>query len=213
MAAKKVETVALEVKAPNFREIHFKIRGIEPLVQNAFPEKVRQQMQADQEAGRAKKKVREPKDFNVNYMAARHLSTEGWDGLPAMSLKHAMVGACRTVPGMTMVLTKVAVRVLGDGYDKAEPWTHLVKITKGEPVMTVMPTRNANGMPDLRARPMWAPGWEATVRVQYDADLFKPEHITNLMMRAGIQGGVGEGRMSSPKSVGMGWGSFEIVKD
>jgi hypothetical protein len=46
--------------------------------------------------------------------------------------------------------------------------------------------------------------------VRFDADQFTLRDIANLLLRAGMQVGVGEGRPDSKKSCGMGWGTFEI---
>ena len=35
--------------------------------------------------------------------------------------------------------------------------------------------------------------------------------VRNLLVRAGVQVGIGEGRPYSKKSYGMGWGTFEVV--
>jgi hypothetical protein len=69
-------------------------------------------------------------------------------------------------------------------------------------------------MPDLRVRAMWDTGWEAKVRVKYDADILSLDSLKYLLTRAGVQVGIGEGRADSTKSdgAGMGWGSFEVVK-
>jgi hypothetical protein len=60
---------------------------------------------------------------------------------------------------------------------------------------------------------MWEPGWEATVRIRFDADLFTITDVANLLRRAGLQVGVGEGRPDSKKSAGMGWGIFDISEN
>ncbi len=77
--------------------------------------------------------------------------------------------------------------------------------------MDVRPGRNANGGVDLRARPMWPEGWRANVTFRWDADQFSATDVANLLARAGIQVGVGEGRPDSKMSAGVGWGQFEIA--
>ena len=96
-----------------------------------------------------------------------------------------------------------------DGFDKDDQ-TPLVKITKGSPVYCEHYVRNETGVVDLRARPMWREGWEAIVRIRFDADQFTAEDIANLLSRTGLQVGIGEGRPDSKKSCGMGWGLFEL---
>jgi hypothetical protein len=47
--------------------------------------------------------------------------------------------------------------------------------------------------------------------VSFDADQFALGDIGNLLVRVGMQVGIGEGRPDSKKSAGMGWGLFEVV--
>jgi hypothetical protein len=58
---------------------------------------------------------------------------------------------------------------------------------------------------------MWRPGWEAKVRIRFDGDQFTLTDVTNLLMRVGLQVGIGEGRPDSKMSTGMGWGMFEVL--
>jgi hypothetical protein len=52
--------------------------------------------------------------------------------------------------------------------------------------------------------------WHAFVRVRHDSDMFSAADITNLMVRVGMQVGIGEGRPDSKNSAGMGWGTFDL---
>ena len=85
-----------------------------------------------------------------------------------------------------------------------------MRITKGEPVYHEAIVSLPNGSPDIRARPMWREGWEAVVRIRFDGDQFTTSDVANLLARAGMQVGVGEGRPDSSKSAGMGWGLFRV---
>jgi len=204
-------TKEVTISAPNFQFVEFKIKGIAPYVQNAFSKKIRDQMIDTQKAGSTARKgsKREPKDFELAYEQSKHISEEGWLGIPAGAFRKAMISACRIV-GFKMTLAKLSVFVLEDGFDKNDDQP-LVKITKGEPYQQNSMVRVAMDAPDIHARAHWKAGWEATVRVRYDADMFTAEDIANLMMRVGLQVGIGEGRPDSKKSAGMGWGLFEIV--
>mgnify|MGYP001580518047 FL=1 len=57
---------------------------------------------------------------------------------------------------------------------------------------------------------MWREGWEARVRIRYDGDQFSLADVSNLLARAGLQVGVGEGRADSKNSAGIGWGFFAM---
>jgi len=109
-----------------------------------------------------------------------------------------------------MTFAKLSVFVEPDGFDAADG-TPLVRIN-GEPHIHEASVRNESGVADIRWRPMWDEGWSATVRVKWDEDQFSATDIMNLMLRAGLQVGIGEGRPDSPKSNGLGWGQFEVVE-
>jgi hypothetical protein len=107
-----------------------------------------------------------------------------------------------------MTIAKLAFFIEADGYNS--DGTPLIRITKGKPEMFITPARNDNGSMDLRARPKWEPGWEAVVRIRYDANMFSRTDAVNLLARAGMQNGIHEGRPGSKMSSGMGWGLFAI---
>jgi hypothetical protein len=202
----------LVISPPNYKTAVFRIIGTKPLVMHRFSAKVQKEMEEKQMKGgpATKERKRKPKDFKLEYKESMHISKEGWHGIPVTAFRNAMVSACRLV-SFKMTIAKLAVEVEGDGYDIEEN-TPLVKIIKGKPFMHKGPVRNANGQPDIRARAMWNPGWEADVRVRYDADQFTLEDVANLMMRVGLQVGILEGRNDGKNGCGMGWGGF-ILSD
>lgn len=203
-------TQRIEIDAPNFQRAVFGIRGSSNLVINNFSQKAKQQIKDQQEKGStAKRGARVAKDFKADYEAAKHVSTEEWCGIPAPAFRDAMISACRIV-GFPMTQGKLGVFVVADGFEK-DTGKPLVKITKGEPQYFEAEVRLPNGSCDLRARPRWAPGWEAQVTIEYDAGMMSLKDITNLMMRVGKQVGLCEGRNDSKKSCGQGWGAFELL--
>jgi hypothetical protein len=212
MAKKRDEgqVAQLTIPAPNFQVASFTVVGTAPLVGNKFSARARAEMRAAMEAGSTSKKgkKREPKDFERAYQEAIHRSTEGWAGIPAPAFRNAMISACKTA-GFFMSRAKLALFILADGVD-ADDGTPLVRITKGEPRYAEHFVRNESGVCDLRPRPMWDPGWEAVVRVRFDAEQFTLLDVANLLARAGIQVGIGAGRPDSANSNGMGWGLFAI---
>lgn len=205
------ERTELVIKAPNLQIVEFQIRGTAPYVQHRFWKKA--SMMATQEAGSTNqsksRKARAPRDFNADYEQSKHVSTDGWAGIPAPAFRNALISACR-VAGFVMTRAKLSVFVLPDGFDA--DGTPLVKITKGKAQMHTGYAKNADGSVDIRARAMF-PKWECTVRVRYDGDQFTSTDVANLVERAGMQVGVGEGRPDSPKSAGMGWGTFTAGKE
>jgi hypothetical protein len=199
----------ITITAPNMRMVTFHIIGTAPLVISRFPAKAMQAMMEKQAAGstaRGKKK-RDAKDFDAAFNEARHISTDGWDGVHAGAFRSGMISACRLV-NFKMTLAKMSVFVEPHGFDRIDG-TPLVRILGPEPIRSDLPTRNATGVIDIRTRPMWRE-WEMDVTVRFDADQFTATDIANLMSRVGEQVGIGEGRADSKNSAGVGWGSFRI---
>jgi hypothetical protein len=199
----------VRIPEPNFKEAILVIEGTAPYVQHAFSQKARTKMEESQRAGARSKtrKTREARNFESDYEAAMHRSTEGWLGIPAPSFRNALISACKIV-GFVMTKAKLAVFIIADGIDVVDG-TPLVKI-EGEPRIHQSYARNESGVADLRWRPMWEK-WSAKVHIKWDADMFSAQDITNLMARAGGQVGIGEGRPDSPNSNGLGWGTFEVI--
>lgn len=208
-AGKKSASTAVTIKPPDIRTIQFDLLGTAPYVGNKFSTRAKDQIRKTQEAGSQAfiKRKREPKNFHRNYEEAKYTSSKGWNGISALAFKAAMISACR-ICGFKMTQAKLAIFVVPEDFDK-EDGTPLVKII-GKPEMHVGSARNESGVVDLRARPMWRK-WGAKLTVRYDNDVLSISDVTNLLMRAGLQVGVGEGRPDSKKSLtGMGWGTFEI---
>ncbi len=199
----------ITIKPPNFKTAEMAIVGTAPYVGNKFSHKALQEIHDIQiEGSTAKKgKKREPKDFQACYKNAKHVSTKGWVGIPAAAFRNAMISACRLC-GFQMTKAKLSVFIEADGYDATEG-TPLVEI-KGKAEYFEAPVRLATGVVDIRARPIWRE-WGATVRIRFDGDQFTLNDVTNLLARAGMQVGIGEGRPDSKDGFGMGWGLFRIA--
>lgn len=202
----------VNIAPPKFQTVTFRVIGTAPYVQQKFSEKAKQQMMDKQKSGQKSRKgaAREPKDFDGLYEQAQYKAREGWNGIPASAFRNAMISACRVV-GFKMTHAKLAVFIEADGFDR-EDASPLIKILKGEPRKHEGFVRNETGVADIRVRPMWEE-WEADVRVRFDADLFSVHDVANLLSRAGMQVGVGEGRPDSRNSAGLGWGTFRIQQE
>jgi len=212
-AAKRRDATERVVIEPlNFKVVNAKIRGTSLLVQNRFASRVIAgiaKVQGEGSVAKSRNK-REPKDFEMLWREAAHVMKDGTYGIPATAFRSAMIRACDAA-GYKMTKGKMSVFALADGYG-AEDGAPLVKITKGKPEMLVSPVRNKGGSMDIRPRPKWDEGWEATVRIKFDADQFSVQDVFNLLSRAGEQVGVCAGRPFSSRSDGCGWGTFEVVE-
>jgi len=206
---KKEDKARIEITAPNMGIALFKIIGTSPLMISSFTEKAINKMRAAQEAGsRAKsKKAREARDFEKDYRDAMHVSTDGWPGIAAGAFRTGMVDACRLV-GYPMTRAKLAIFIEADGLDSVVK-TPLVRII-GTPEMVIRAERNDDGSMDLRSRPSWTTWMINPLRVRFDQDMFSISAITNLLLRVGLQVGVGEGRPNSKNSTGIGYGLFSV---
>jgi hypothetical protein len=208
IAPAKSEISTVQITAPKIHTAEFKIVGTAPYIQLRFSEKAINAMREKHEAGSQanKKKAKEARDFNQDFIQAQHRSDDEWNGIPAAAFRNGMISACRLV-GFKMTLAKLSVFVLPDGFDKVDG-VPLIKIN-GKPESHIMHARNATGVCDLRVRAKFWP-WSAVVRIQYDADQFTATDAANLMTRVGTQVGIGEGRPDSKMSAGMGWGTFKL---
>lgn len=198
---------AVAIPPPNFQSAEFNLIGTAPLVINRFANKgVIMETQRAGSAAKNKRK-RDAKDFESLCDQAAHRSTEGWAGIHAAAFRNAMISACR-VAGFAMTKAKLSVFVNADGV--AEDGTPLVRIQGGDYEQNDSHVRNETGVIDIRSRPMWRE-WSVTLRVTWDGDQFTLSDVANLLQRAGLQVGIGEGRPDSKKSNGCGWGTFRVA--
>jgi hypothetical protein len=204
-----VQKKSVAISRPNFGHATFNIIGQDVLVIHRFSAKTKEQMKQKMETGKAasSKKNREAKQTDDLFNEARYVSAKGWDGFHAAALRNALISACRLV-GFKMTLAKMSIFVEADGYDKQEPQIPLIKII-GSPTKQEDMARVETGQPYVTVRAAYH-GWKAQVRIRFDQDQFTVEDVTNLLMRVGMQVGIGEGRPDSKNSAGMGWGLFTI---
>lgn len=205
MATQKETSIV--IKAPQMGTVEIPIRGIEPLVIARFSKKA-ELMAKMAEGGAAKnKKERKARDYDAEAQEAKHVSSEGWEGVAASSFRAASISACRLV-GFKMTLAKLSIFIVADGYDKEEG-SPLVRIY-GDAETYTAHTRNQTGVVDIRSRPMYKK-WGCMLKVRFDMEQFSVQDVYNLISRVGLQVGVGEGRPDSKSSAGLGYGIFEVV--
>ena len=208
---KKAETGIIEIKAPNFQRMEIPLIGTAPYVTNNMSPQSMEAMKKGMEGKKVDKKAkseRPAKDFKADYEGSIHRDRDaGWIGIPAAAFRASLIRACSGV-GIEMTRGRQAFFVEADGIDRdGKP---LVRIMKGEPAYFEALVKNSTGGSDLRARARFDIGWEALLRISYDADVYTETTVANLTLRAGMTVGVGAGRPFSSASAGCGWGTFTI---
>jgi hypothetical protein len=207
MSKKNQAVESVTVTAPNFQTAEFKIKGVAPYVQLRFSQKVKYQLLEKMATeGKASKGKRNVRDYEEEFLQSMYEGPKKERGIPAAAFRKAMVSACKTV-GFKMTLAKLSIFIEADFFDEHDG-TPLVKIS-GKPELAQHAVRNATGVVDIRTRAMWKT-WDASLKIRWDADQFNQNDIANLLMRVGMQVGIGEGRPDSKQSTGMGWGLFNL---
>ena len=196
------------INPPRMAVAEIAIRGIAPLVVARFSKKADMMAKMAEGGASKNKKDRKARDYEAEAREAKHISTDGWEGVCASAFRAASIDACRLV-GFKMTMARMSIFIEGDGYDRDEN-TPLVRLYGDEAITYTAHVRNMTGVADVRSRPMYKK-WGCVLRVRYDQDQFGAADVANLIARAGIQVGICEGRPKSKKSSGLGYGIFEIV--
>ena len=186
----------------------FRLHGEAPYMQCRFSQKAIAKIQETHRQGQQarSKRIREARDFDDDYEQAKHKFADGGCGIPCSAFRNALISTCRVV-GFKMTIAKLSLFIQKDGLDVVDG-TPLVRI-EGEPEVSILPVRNATGVIDLRTRPLWRE-WAVNLRIRCDADQFSPADVLNLLVRAGRQVGIGEGRPDSRDSNGIEYGLFSV---
>lgn len=202
----------LLITAPNMVVRRYTIVGDgSPIYIHNFSMKAQNIIAERQEAGETAKKDRKrsPRDFAADFEGARHRLPDGSDGIPASGIRNALISACK-VAGYAMTRAKLAVFVVADGPDVISQQPLIQLLSPDDPVESRMMAWNANGGADIRVRPVWT-RWAAHVVIKFDADQFTDDDVTHLLMRAGMQVGLCDGRPDSKNSAGIGAGTFRLL--
>jgi hypothetical protein len=227
--APRGKQIDIEIAAPVFKTIHVKIRGIRPLIIHRFDQKAKAMIASSQTTptSETKNKARQPKQPFQLFLGALHTMPDGQPGFPARAFKAAIIDACRGTQ-LTMVETKVAIFVNGEGLDDlvrlvAPPLPAPQTLEDVEYATQLKPyhargvsmrcdvARNANGGADLRWRP-WLPQWSANLEIEFLASGgLNEKTVLTLLQKAGATSGVGEWRPGSPFSKTGTYGRFTVV--
>lgn len=201
MPASKNEAT-LEIKRLEIIVMEVQVRGTAPLIVQRWTEKSKQMMLAAQQStARIKKEAKDPVAL---FESSQYRFEDGRHGFPAAGFGAATRAAARYFEGVTLVMARTSLTVLGEGSQQLVPLD-----IEEEPSMREDTPRNANGVADLRYRAQYWP-WSATLHVRFAPQLISPESIVALV-DAGGMGGIGEWRPSSPKSLTGTYGTYEVV--
>lgn len=209
-SSKSQKVQEIHLPQMEYSRIHLRLNGVSPLVMHAFGEKARKEIR-DKQQGKAKKK-KDPKDPRIEFNEARYRLEDGRDAMPTISIKKALVSACRMVDGVPMTLVRQIIHV--------EKGAEFVPIAYApgrfygddhEPLMREDTVRvggkgPGTGTADLRYRPEYHP-WMVDVTVEFLKNMITPDSVVNLFYNAGFGCGIGENR---PERTGADWGTFEV---
>lgn len=200
------ETNSAEV---GIQSIELTLRGRKgsPLVIHAFAEKAKEEIRQKQQ--KVAKKVKEARNPEAEYQAAKYIDVEGRECAPITALKKSIITAATAFDDITKVGLRQAVFV--DGV--ANPGSPLVPIEthKGMPHVgriredAVTIGINTRG---LTYRPEY-PEWQVRVRIEFNPRIVSQDQLLALVDQAGWGVGICEGRPE--KSSALGWGRFERV--
>ena len=206
------QSTMIQIPATDIKVVKVRINGTAPLITHAWSAKAIRMMEEAQQGPATKKakKVREARNPQADFEGARYQSGHGWDGVPAVAFKAAMVGACRLVEGVPMTLAKRLMFVDGTTL-KDGSRSDLVKIEAETPRMRTDMVRLDNGAADIRYRPEYWP-WAAELTIRYNAERLSAEMLLNLLELAGSFEGICEWRPGSPQSATGAFGTFAVAR-
>jgi len=194
---RKDETTVL-IRKLSLKRADVRIEGLTPLVVHAWSSKAKEQLLANQQGG--KRRIREKREPEQEFEAARYRLSDGTDGIPVVAIKASITEAAHKDLGVSKVSVRRALFIEGDEGG-------LVRLDAAPPLMREDIVRVGMGSADLRYRPQYNP-WALNLRLTYDADLLNAETVFNLIERAGFGGGLGEWR---PEKGGE-WGRFQVAR-
>jgi len=194
---------AVELRRLGVTTIEVPIIGTSPLITHRWSEKAKKQMR-DAQSGQARVK-KEPKDPDAEYKSSMYVLDDGRYGFPAAAFKASIVNAITHFDGITKVLGKQAITVVGLGTEQLVP----IECDEG-PTMREDMVRVGQGVADIRYRGQFWP-WHVTLLIRFVSSALTNGSVIALVDAAGF-GGVGEWRPSAPKSTSGSYGTFHVAE-
>lgn len=178
----------------NIQSFQIKIKGLSPILFNKWSEKAKQMILDKQMKKASSNKQREAKDPEADGEATFYKNSKGEICIPAICLKSAIVGGCRSIKDLPMTVAKGAIFVLGDEDE-------LIKMEyKSKKIQSDM-VRVATGGADIRFRGR-LDDWYFIATVQFNADVISAEQLVNLINVAGWACGLCEWRPQKGGNLG-----------
>lgn len=178
----------------NLEKISFWITGTSPLITHAWSEKALGMLRMT--AAERRKVPKTSRDPEKEALGAAYYTKSGDYGIPAMSVKSAMIEVAHKDTGLAKTVVRKALRFSSAG---------VIPLECEEPTIREDIVRVGNQQTDLRYRPEFYP-WSAQVALSFDSDLLSVNDVLNLVDRAGFSVGIGEWR---PERNGE-FGCFEV---
>lgn len=192
MAATKATSKdqVVQIPAMDIRVIRLHLTGDSPLICHAWSTKAKKGM-LDKQMKKAKT-AKDAKDPQQDFEESLYHMPEGDGyGFPAVAFKSAAVDACSHVDGMTKVVARGSMHIVGD----------MVQI-EGTPTMREDMVRIGMGTADIRYRGEFRQ-WGCELTIRYNGSVISDEQVVHLFNIAGFAIGVGEWRPQKDGSFGM----------
>jgi hypothetical protein len=209
--------IAIVIPQIEIKEFTIEVVGTAPLLVNNFSEKSRKEI-LDKQMGVAKGK-KDKKDPFENFKGSLYIlpdkqfpkqklvkatTDQEWGdywpylkdtfGLPAPAFKNAMISSCRYIEDIAMTTVTGAIHVVGF----TVPIIYK-RLYMREDVVRV--GSFPNKVADIRHRGMFT-DWSARLNIRYNARMFTPDQIANLLENAGFHVGVCEWRVEKKGQFG-----------
>ena len=204
---KVVESESVDIMGPNWKIIYIPVKGhdgIALITQRQDADYIEETITGREQGKIVEKKFR---NYDEEYERCFHRlpGKKNKYGFPASGYYLGMLFTAmdKHLKGIDGTDVKRHIRVLAQEGD-------LVPFEYKELKRVVSNPKRPKGSPDTRHRP-WFYGWTAELCIRYNADVFNPSSIVNLVAHAGVCSGIGTWRPSSPKGPGPN-GTYEIDK-
>jgi len=192
--AKERETQPVSVKPMNLVALEIPVRAMEmsPVVLNKFTTEAQEEMLKKQVEGKTKGnrelRVLAPE---LEAEARLHKTADGKIGFPTAGFLGGMIEVA-DAEDLYKKNVQCTITIIPDAVSTEN--TDLVLFRKFKEKKTVRDVvKLANGSPNIIHRP-YIYGWEAVLRVQYDANRVTPDTVVNLISKAGFSIGIGAWR-------------------